>query len=401
MMLKGEEQEIIYYLMPRPPERSTQIESGVDRYLYILSGAQLCTYQPVDDFVTCPRPNSEAEPNTETPHPGTTVAAKVRPPSKRFGTLKLLVGYTRQLWQLRRELSEISETSDGLIHVNRVGCELEPIAARLAGFSFVVTTVHNLPGEDPTAKHWLRRGIEWLSFACADHHICVSEATFDAWRDRVGLRRGKVTVIYNGMDEPDYSDFDRDAYRRSLLPDHAQATWVGMCARLHPMKGHSVLLEAWATLLRSGQCKNQVLVLAGSGPLDSELKEQVRALELEKSVHFLGHRTDALEFARAIDLNILPSVHSETLGYGLIEAMFAGRPSVVSDVGGMKELVTASQGGRVVPARDASALAQAIIDYTKAPELMQADGLRAQCYAREHLTAKKMAEATLGVYASF
>jgi glycosyltransferase involved in cell wall biosynthesis len=121
-------------------------------------------------------------------------------------------------------------------------------------------------------------------------------------------------------------------------------------------------------------------------------------LGLTEHVTFLGHRTDAVQFARALDINVLPSVTLETLGYSLIEAMFAGVPSVVSDVGGMKELVNASEGGKVVPARDVERLAGALKFYIENSKIRRADGKKAAEYAQKHLTAQKMAQATLQIY---
>ena len=139
-------------------------------------------------------------------------------------------------------------------------------------------------------------------------------------------------------------------------------------------------------------------MIAGSGTLNDELQQLAKDLQIESSVHFLGHRSDAIEFAAAIDINVLPSIHSETLGYSLIEAMFAGRPSVVSDVGGMKELVWKSGGGKVVKAHDAEALADALSCYLSNPAQMKLEGRKAQSYALAHLTADKMAAATLEAY---
>jgi len=311
--------------------------------------------------------------------------------------VSLTLSYVKHTYTLAKSLRTL-DRKDALIHVNHVGCEFETIAARLAGFQKIVTTVHNLPGYDSAGMYWLRRWIERLSFACADRHICVSQATFDAWHERVGLKSEVVDIVYNGMSVPDYSGFDRSEYRRELILNCENKLWIGMCARLHPMKGHSVLLGAFAQLLQLCPQDALVLVIAGSGPLDAALKQLAEQLGIAQQVHFLGHRTDAIEFASAIDINVLPSVHSETLGYSLIEAMFAGRPSVVSDIGGMKELVTASQSGCVVPAGDVSALAQAFANYVQNSESMLADGASAQRYAMEHLTAEKMAEATLEVY---
>ncbi|WPJ97727.1 glycosyltransferase family 4 protein [Coraliomargarita algicola] len=396
-----DKQDLPYYLMPRPPQSAIDIQSGVDRYLFILLQAQACIYRPVDDCVMSPVIEPKLESVAEMPMPK--LLPEMRQEKAAAGgvlaTLKLIVGYTRQLLQLRKQLSELPNRSEGLIHVNRVGCEIQTIAARLAGFSTVVTTVHNLPGEDAPAQHWFRRCIEWLSFACGDRHICVSHATFDAWHQRVGLRRDQVEIIYNGMTPPDYSQFDRDQYRSKLLPAATDAVWIGICARLHPMKGHAVLLQAFARLLQGGEHPEVALVIAGSGGLDQELQQLAKDLEIEDSVYFLGHRTDAIEFAAAIDINVLPSIHSETLGYSLIEAMFAARPSVVSDVGGMKELVQNSGGGKVVKAYDVEALADALACYLSNPTQMVADGQKAQSYALEHLTADKMAAATMEAYA--
>ncbi|MBT63692.1 MAG: hypothetical protein CML13_10820 [Puniceicoccaceae bacterium] len=389
------------YIYPQPPRHADEVQSGVDRYLYALQQSLSCELKLVNkhDAAAQQAEGAVATANEEELDSIPNSNSKKSLLRKCIPSVCFLIyGYIQETVALALEMRRgVPEQS--MIHVNRVGCELQTIAAKIAGVERVMTTVHNLPGEEPKAQHWFRRCIEWLSFACGDRHICVSHATFDAWHQRVGLRRDKVEIIYNGMTPPDYSQFDRDQYRSELLPTVTNAVWIGICARLHPMKGHAVLLQAFARLLQGGEHSEVALVIAGSGDLDQELQQLAKDLEIEDSVYFLGHRTDAIEFAAAIDINVLPSIHSETLGYSLIEAMFAARPSVVSDVGGMKELIQNSGGGKVVKAFDAEGLADALACYLSNPTQMTADGQKAQCYALEHLTADQMAAATMEAYA--
>jgi glycosyltransferase involved in cell wall biosynthesis len=371
------------------------------------------------------------------------------------------MGYARDTWRLSRLLRPYRDQVD-LIHVNRVGCEIQSIAAKLAGFKRVVTTIHNLPGE-AEKNNWVCRWVERLSFACGDVHIAVSEATYEEWHERVGLEkketidhrpetidrrdkganasrskvyglwsmvfshqpRGKGVVIYNGMDPVDLTGFDRRAYRQQFCDDPEHVFIIGICARLHRMKGHVVLLEAFASLLKeqllgcsvdkllsnypevspsitTQQPNNPttipLLLIAGSGPERPNLEAKIAELGIGNHVRLLGHRTDAERFAASLDLNVLPSVELESFGYSVVEAMFAGVPSIVSDVGGMKELVAASGGGIILRAGDVSALVQAIEFYINNPAERKQAGEQAQTYARRELGAGRMASATLKTY---
>ncbi len=412
-------------IIPSPiPEKSEDVTSGIGRYLHELSRG-LARNSDIE-LVSINTATASYDDKSGT---GTVKTQRQMARRRLPATLALILGSLREIRELTRLYRSVGNKKHDVFHAQRVGCEYQTIAARLAGFKHVITTVHNLPGEDKAARHWFRRLIERLSFRCASHHICVSQATFDVWHERIGLKREKCTVIYNGMTPPDYSNFDRDTYRAKLglTPDTVA---IGICARLHYMKGHEILLKAFQQVLlaslsaarRTGQAGSTVLpgtagipacsvadgtgwkhcptrlLIAGSGPEEEKLKRLTTELGLTEHVTFLGHRTDAVQFARALDINVLPSVTLETLGYSLIEAMFAGVPSVVSDVGGMKELVNASGGGKVVPAGDVQALAIALSGYILNSDLRTSHGQSAARYANAHLTSQQMAEATAAVY---
>ena len=435
-------------IIPSPP-LGGKIESGQDRYLDALVKrmAGRAEFIGLDDpqYARGPDKKWEQSPVHAEVHPRYRLTHLIP------RNIRLLLGYVRDAWRLSRLLRPYRDQFD-LLHVNRVGCETQTIAARLAGFGRVVTTIHNLPG-DTERDNWVCRLVEWFSFKCGDVHIAVSEATYESWHERVGLRkretidrrdkaanaprskvhglwskvfshrpRGKCVTIYNGMDPIDLTGFDRRAYRQQFCNDPDHTFIIGICARLHRMKGHLVLLEAFAQQLQENRIQNPesriqnsdeqipfssspvtrypslLLLIAGSGPEEENIKTKIAELGIGDHVKLLGHRNDAEKFVASLDLNVLPSIELETLGYSVVEAMFHGVPSVVSDVGGMKEIIRASGGGRVVPAGNVGALAEAMTTFVKDPVLREQAGRVTQEYARRELTAGKMAALTLQAY---
>ncbi len=397
-------------LIPTPPPADAPVTSGIAKYLTTLvrkapPGVEYVFLDPVDvafgNPYTTPesgkgggwrlpaagRTENAEQPITNNQHP--TPNAQYLTPNTQHLTpnLRLLLGYARQAFRLARVLRCYRGRVD-LIHVNFVGCEVQTVAARLAGFRRIVTTVHNLPGEDVEARRWPRRVVEWASFACGSHHVVVSEAVYAAWHQRVGLRRTHVTCIYNGMEPP-------VVLPRRESPAGAPVVF-GICARLHPMKGHAVLLDAFDRVRRLRP--DVRLRIAGEGGLKSALMADIARRGLGDHVEMLGHVDDAIAFMRTLDVHVHPSVFLEAMPYAVIEAMFAGLPQIVSDVGGAPEVIAASGGGRVIPKDDAAALADAMLHYAADRESREEAGRRAHRYAHEHLNDDQMARATASVY---
>ena len=92
---------------------------------------------------------------------------------------------------------------------------------------------------------------------------------------------------------------------------------------------------------------------------------------------FVGYREDALRIAKAFDVFVLPSIH-EGLAIALIEAMALGKPTVVTRVGGLPEVVKDGQEGFVVPPGRPEALSTAIITLLQDPTLRESFGSAAQ-----------------------
>jgi glycosyltransferase involved in cell wall biosynthesis len=161
---------------------------------------------------------------------------------------------------------------------------------------------------------------------------------------------------------------------RAALGIATDETVVGLVARLdHWAKGHAELFQALAKVRDRYPIR---CLIIGGGRRQPEMAAMVRDLSLTPFVNFLGHRADVPDLLAALDIFVLPS-HSEGISRALLEAMAAGLPVVVSNVGGSPEVVQHEIDGLLVPVKDVAALAQALIRLLSDPALAQRLGLAA------------------------
>lgn len=115
---------------------------------------------------------------------------------------------------------------------------------------------------------------------------------------------------------------------REELQLEQDALVIGHVGRFAHQKNHAYLIEVFAQLTRFRP--NSILLLAGEGPLRMEIENQVRELNLEKHIRFLGIRADIERILQAFDVFVFPSIH-EGLPLTLIEAQGVGLPCIISD----------------------------------------------------------------------
>lgn len=183
-----------------------------------------------------------------------------------------------------------------------------------------------------------------------DHTVVPSEYLRRSLLAHPAIRPCKVSVLRPIV------DFSRVRSEAQLpLPEPlaarvAQANPLLVhAAMLRGEKGHRVLLDALARIV--GRFPQLLLVLAGSGPKEAALRQQVQALGLEKHVYFAGLVSPVQALIAKADLVVMPSLH-EPLGMAQIEAMAAGVAVAVSDAGGLPETVQDGHSGWVIRAGD-------------------------------------------------
>jgi glycosyltransferase involved in cell wall biosynthesis len=147
-----------------------------------------------------------------------------------------------------------------------------------------------------------------------------------------------IQTLYNRIDVDAVKAqlLDKTKARKALnLPQAAFV--VGNVGRLHHDKDQKTLITGFAKALPKLP-SNSLLIIMGAGPLESELKQKVSQLSLEKNIIFTGNLPNAKQYFKAFDVFALTS-DREPFGMVLLEAMAAEIPIICSDCGGGAEIV--------------------------------------------------------------
>jgi glycosyltransferase involved in cell wall biosynthesis len=277
-----------------------------------------------------------------------------------------------QLWRLcRREKFDLVAT-----HTSKGGF-LGRLAAKLAGAPHIVHHAHGFAFRE-TQKPWIQRCyilLERIAARACDRIISVSEDHRQGGlRARVAPPEKIVTVL-NGID---VGAFDRPARPSARKPGEVV---IGVASRFAPKKGIGDLIEAFPAIHAAHPGAR--LVLAGDGPSRVELQEQAGRTGLGDRIQFAGFCENVPDVMAAFDIVTQPSI-SEGLSISVLEGMAAGKPLVVCDIQGNREIITQGVNGMTVPPSDPPSLAAAInwlIDHPSEAQTLAARA-RADCKAR-------------------
>jgi glycosyltransferase involved in cell wall biosynthesis len=251
----------------------------------------------------------------------------------------------------------IDERDYALVHTHS---PVPAAAARLLARepTRLVHTEHNVWGR----YRWPTYAVNALTYRRNDATIAVSDAVAASIVPPRWLPGDPppVETLLHGVDLADVPrGLDARAAARETLGIDGTTPIVGIVANFTPKKDHAGLLAAIATVRQ--QVDGVQLLLIGSGPLEDELRRDVVARELGATVRFLGSRDDVPALLPAMDVFVLGS-RFEGLPISLLEAMAAEVACVATSVGGIPEALTDHVDGRLVPAGDPVALAQALTD---------------------------------------
>jgi glycosyltransferase involved in cell wall biosynthesis len=233
----------------------------------------------------------------------------------------------------------------------------------------------------------------WLTYLNPkiDRIICVSDAV-RRYLLSMRLPSERLVTIYKGHDPSWYSTPSPTSLVEFGVP--AGAFVVGFTGNMRPVKGVDVLIRS-------------ALHLPVSSPIHFLLVGEVRDRRIERLAadehirhrfHFTGFRDDAPALAGACNAFVMPSVEREGLPRSLIEAMAQGIPSVVSNVGGMPELVVDGECGLVVPPREPLALASAFLRLAQDTALRQSIGKHARIRIQTHFNIQSTIEKTIALF---
>lgn len=260
------------------------------------------------------------------------------------------------------------------------------LARILGGARFrLIMTEHGRHFPDNVST--MRRSINrfYLSrYADAVNACCQFSA--DALARNDGFTRRPVEIIENGIQFDRYqTQPDRVALREKLGLDPARR-YIATVARFHPVKDHESLIRAFSQL--SNQYADVDLLLVGDGELREKSASLVKVLQVEGRVKFLGIRSDVPDILQAVDMFALTSL-CEAASLTLLEAMAAGLPVVVTDVGGNPEIVRQTIDGYLAPRQDVPAIAEALQKLLEDPQRAKDMGTSGRERVREHYTLNR------------
>lgn len=197
----------------------------------------------------------------------------------------------------------------------------------------------------------------------------------------------KVHVIPPPVDLSPVSETDLIAFRQKADIKTGQCI-IGMAARLATEKGVEYLVEALPVVLKEHPNARVLFV----GQYQDVLGEEAYALKLAPLIEKLGEHWTFLgillpkefsAFLHLAEVTVLPSINStESFGMVQVESMTCGTPVIASDLPGVRQPVTMTGMGRIVPSTDADALAEALISVLNDPASFRGDpGAIAQRYS--------------------
>jgi len=369
-----------------------RIIGGISTHVYHLSRALVEKGIPVR-VITCDFPKTPAEEIID----GVLVS---RVDSGRVPESNFLLWIYHLNSQMISKTTELFETERfDLIHAHDwvVGRAAVELKNRL-GLP-LISTIHateigrggSLDGEYRTKV----RDIERLLVEQSDGIICCSNYMLDHIQHVLGAVKTKIRVIPNGVEASRFNNGHQpQPIPTGVSEDRKTILYVGRIVR---EKGIFTLLDAFEKLRKQG--KDVSLVLVGEGPLKEDLAKEVLRRKLNDRVKLAGFVDEKklVSLYNSSDAFVLPS-HYEPFGMVALEAMASRVPVVVSDVGGLSEIVEDGITGVKVPAYNPSALAEGILRVLEDRELSEQLKENAYRAVQERYRWDMIAEKTIEAY---
>ena len=211
-----------------------------------------------------------------------------------------------------------------------------------------------------------------------------------------GLPYEKINVVPNGVNLNLFNGIERDYnFRRKYAMDNEKI--ILFMGRLVYEKGIQHLIAAMPKILNG--YRDSKLVVCGKGAMIDELKAQANAMGIGNKVYFAGYMNgkDVQKMYKAADIAVFPSTY-EPFGIVALEAMLSENPVVVSDIGGLNEIVEHRENGMKSYAGNANSIADSILELLYDHKLCADITKKAKNKVRNNYNWSKIAQDTHFTY---
>lgn len=250
---------------------------------------------------------------------------------EKLGGKVILIPPYQKVFKYQRELRRVLR--DGkykIVHSHINTLSVFPLyAAKKVGVPVRIAHSHSTTNKKEWKKNLLKQVLRPFSRKYATNYMCCSELAGRWLFGDKAYDDGKVYLLNNAidLDKFKYDKKIRDKKRKELGIKEDTIV-IGHIGRFVAQKNHTFLIDIFNQFHKKE--KNSILLLAGQGPLQEEIKNKVRELGLNDSVRFLGQRNDANELYQVFDVFLLPSLY-EGLPVVGVEAQASGLLCFFSD----------------------------------------------------------------------
>lgn len=224
----------------------------------------------------------------------------------------------------------------------------------------------------------------------SDHIIVCSEYMEEELQSIFHVKNEKITVIPNGIG----SELVAATHKtKETLPELFERKYIFSLGRIVKEKGFDTIIEA-AEISKS-EGLDYLFIIAGKGPMLESYRQQISYKQLESHIKFIGYVTDEERntLIQESEIAVIPSLY-EPFGIVALETMIFGRPTIVSNIGGMKGIVKHLQTGLLTVPGDAQRLLDQIDFLMKNPKKAQEIGEKGRQIVLSLYSWKRIASET-------
>lgn len=195
----------------------------------------------------------------------------------------------------------------------------------------------------------------------------------------------RLLIIPNGVDISAYRSVNRVHSGRVL-----RLVYMG---RLVRTKGIFEAVAAIELLQREPAFKDIELIIAGSGPDESELEQEIQRRRLSGCVRFVGplYGAEKVKFLCGADVFVFPTYHREGLPYSILESLAAGTPVITTPIAGIPDVVVDRVHGRLIEPQSPSQIAAAVCDLAASASALKKMSSNCRAYAADAFSLERFA----------
>lgn len=303
-------------------------------------------------------------------------------------------------WQFPKLYSLFRQLRPAIVHSRNLAALEVQLPAWAAGVPVRLHGEHGRDMGDLDGTNLTNQRIRRFYKPFVHHYLALSRDLADYLTLKVGVPVNRITNACNGVDTTRFSPAPGGVLAIDACPFDPAVHWlVGTVGRMQTVKDQTLLANAFVLALeRAPQLKSSMrLVMVGDGPLRVQAQQILEKAGVASLTWLPGERQDVPDIMRGLHAFVLPSL-AEGISNTILEAMASALPVIATAVGGNAELVCDGETGDIVPAADASILAQRLIQLASHPERARSMGQAGRQRVLQRFGMQAMVATYQGVY---